>query len=39
MSEEQVIDQQEENRLVALRREKLNAIPCQRCSVPEQIPS
>ncbi|OED41375.1 lysine--tRNA ligase [Endozoicomonas sp. (ex Bugula neritina AB1)] len=37
MSEEQMIDQQEENRLVALRREKLNAIRAQRVAFPNKF--
>ena len=37
MSEEQVIDQQEENRLVALRREKLNAIRARGVAFPNKF--
>ena len=37
MSEEQVIDQQEENRLVALRREKLSAIRARRVAFPNKF--
>ena len=37
MSEEQVIDQQEENRLVALRREKLNAIRAKGVAFPNKF--
>ena len=37
MSEEQIIDAQEENRLVALRREKLSAIRAERVAFPNRF--
>ena len=37
MSEEQIIDQQDENRLVALRREKLNAIRARGVAFPNKF--
>ena len=37
MSEEQMIDAQEENRLVALRREKLAAIRAERVAFPNKF--